>query len=57
MVGDRAAFAERFAAGQNLLTPATRTLMRATGDQVDEAIDRALRELGEYCAADRKSVV
>lgn len=50
------ALAHRFADGQRHLTPVVRQLMRATGDEVDRAIDRALAEIGAFCGADRSYV-
>ena len=50
------ALSRRFADGQRHLTPVIRALMRATGDEVDRAIDRALESVGTFCGADRSYV-
>jgi diguanylate cyclase (GGDEF)-like protein/PAS domain S-box-containing protein len=48
--------AQRFAEGQRALLPAMRALMRATGAEVDVAIDDALARIGAFCVADRSYV-
>ncbi|PTR13381.1 diguanylate cyclase [Cereibacter azotoformans] len=51
-----ARLAQRLSEGQRLATPLMRALMRATGSEVDAAIDQALAELGAHCRADRAYV-
>ncbi|MCE6967443.1 diguanylate cyclase domain-containing protein [Cereibacter sphaeroides] len=53
---DPARLAQRLSEGQRLATPLMRTLMRATGSEVDAAIDQALAEVGAHCLADRAYV-
>lgn len=53
---DRPATEQRFSEGQRALLPVMRTLMRATGPDVDVAIDEALDRIGGFCAADRSYV-
>ncbi|MCE6949902.1 diguanylate cyclase [Cereibacter sphaeroides] len=51
-----ARLAQRLSEGQRLATPLMRALMRATGPEVDAAIDQALAEVGGHCLADRAYV-